>query len=395
MADKKEELKGLLKELAQDEIKKQTSEMAEEIAAQKEANEKLLADNKEFKEAMEKMQGKTIRLEQNFGTNLYTFKGYNPNMASNFKAVVDNEVREEVAKFFLEKLQGKAAYSSSNTGAYAIPVEYTDALLGLAELKSVGLSKARVFRTSSSSLKMPAKGTRATVDAQSFGTANADAATTLAQLTFTIDKAIGSYQTVNNDVLADEIFDIVGDWIEPAMAEAIGQNIDDEVFNGSEFTTSVSAVTPAVTASGTTNIGNAVTYSNLVSMVYAVELERGVSPEWFLPRGAMKDIVALVSSSTGTPIFAPTPISGAPSGTLLGYPVNITPAIDNTPDDGAIRMAFGDPKEYIIALRGSMVFDVNPYILMKEGQTQFIGYMRADGNYTNSGAWTTMKRDDS
>jgi HK97 family phage major capsid protein len=393
--DKKEELKGLLKELAQDEIKAQTAEMADEIAAQKETNEKLLADNKEFKEAMEKMQGKQFKMDQNTGSNLYTFKGYNPNMTSNFKAVVDNDVREEVAKFMIEKLSGKAAYTTSNTGAYAIPVEYTNALLGLAELKSIGLSKARVFRTSSSSLKMPAKGTRATTDAQAFGTANADAATTLAQLSFTIDKRVGSYQTVNNDVLADEIFDVVGDWIEPAMAEAIGQDIDDEMFNGTEYTTSVSAVTASVTASGTTNIGNAITYANLVTMAYAVELERGISPEWFLPRGAMKDIVSLVSASTGTPIFNPVPISGAPAGSLLGYPINITPAIDNTPDDGAIRIAFGDPKEYIIAMRGSMVFDVNPYILMKEGQTQFIGYMRSDGNYVNSGAWTTMQRDDS
>lgn len=167
------------------------------------------------------------------------------------------------------------------------------------------------------------------------------------------------------------------------------------MFNGTEYTTSVSDVTASVTASGVTNIGNAVTYANLVTMAYAVELERGISPEWFLPRGAMKDIVALVSSSTGSPIFNPVPISGAPSGSLLGYPVNITPAIDNTPDDGAIRIAFGDPKEYVIALRGGLVFDVNPYILMKEGQTQFIGYMRSDGNYTNSGAWTTMQRDDS
>jgi len=394
MVEIKEELKGLLKELAQDAVKTETTEMKDEIAAQKEANEKLVTDNKEFKAAMDAMQGKQVQLEQNTGSNLYTFKGYNPNMTSNFKAVIPTDVRDEVAKHMLETLQGKAAYTSGNTGAYAIPVEYTNALLGLAELKSVGLSKAKIFRTSTNSIKMPAKGTRATADAQAFGAANADAATTLAQLIFTLDKRVGSYQTVNNDVLQDEIFDIVGDWIEPAIAESIGQNIDDEMFNGTEYTTSVEDVTASVTASGTVATAAAITYANLVTMAYAVELERGVSPEWFLPRGAMADIVALVSASTGTPIFNPVPISGAPSGSLLGYPINITPAIDNTPDDGAIRMAFGDPSEYIIALNGSMVFDVNPYILMKEGQTQFIGYMRSDGNYSNAGAWTNMKRTD-
>ena len=393
--DKKTELKGLLKELAEEAVDTKTAEMREEIAAQKEANEKLLTDNKELKDKMDALQGKQFKLEQNSGTNLYTFKGYNPDMTSNFKAVVDNEIRDEVAKFMLDNLRGKAAYSSANTGAYAIPVEYTSALLGLAELKSVALAKARVIQVGTNVIKMPAKGTRATVDAQAFGTANADAATTLAQLTFTIDKRVGSYQTVNNDVLNDEIFDVVGDWIEPAIAEAIGQNLDNEMFNGSEFTTSVSAVSNGVTASGVANIAAAITYSNLVSIAYSVELERGVNPEWFMPRGAMKAIVALTASGTGAPIFNPVPVSGAPAGTLLGYPINIVSQIDDTPDAGAIRMAFGDPREYIIALNGNMVFQANPYVLMKEAQTQFIGYMRSDGNYTNSGAWAVMKRVDS
>jgi len=388
MSDAIKELEGIIKEKTEDAVKAQTSEMADQIAAQKETNEKLLKDNKEFKEAMDAMQGKQITLEQNSGTNLYTFKGYNPDMTSNFKAVVAKDVRDEVA------LHIKAALGETNTGAYAIPVEYTKALLGLAELKSVALAKARVINVGTSVIKMPAKGTRATVDVQALGTANADAAITLAQLVFTIDKRVGSYQTINNDLLADEMFDVVGDWIEPAIAESIGQNLDDEMFNGTEFTTSISAVTAGVTVSGAPAAAAAITYANLVTLAYDVELERGVAPEWFMPRGCMKDVVALVSATTGSPIFNPVPISGSPAGTLLGYPINIVTALDNTPADGAIRMAFGDPSEYIIALNGGLVFQANPYVLMKEGQTQFIGSMRADGNYTNAGAWTNLKRTD-
>lgn len=385
--DAKTELKGLINELSQEAVKTQTDEMRAEIAAQKEANEKLLKDNKEFKEKMDSLQGKQFTLNQNSGSNLYTFKGYNPNIKSNFKAVIDNEVREAVAKQMIKAL------TEANTGAYAIPVDYTSALLGLAELRSVALAKARVITVGTSVIKMPAKGTRATTDAQAFGTANAASATTLAQLVFTIDKRIGSYETINNDLLQDELFDVVGDWVEPAIAESIGQGMDDEMFNGTEFTTSVSAVSASVEVSGAAAVAAATTYDNLVTMAYSVELERGVNPEWFLPRGAMKDIVALADDN-GNPIFNPVPVSGAAAGTLLGYPLNITPAIDNTPADGAIRMAFGDPSQYIIALNGGMTFSVNPYVLMKEGQTQFIGYMRADGNYVNSGAWTTMLRTD-
>lgn len=386
--DNTEKLKGLVKELAEDAVKTQTEEMRNELASQKEANEKLVKDNKEFREKMDALQGKQFTLDQNSGSNLYTFKGYSPDMTKNFKAVVAKDVRDEVAKYMMKAL------TEANTGAYAIPVAYTQALLGLAELKSVALAKARVINVGTSVIKMPAKGTRATVDAQGFATANAAAATTLAQLTFTIDKRVGGYETINNDLLADQMFDVVGDWVEPAIAESIGQNLDSEMFNGAEFTTSIEDVTPSITASGVSAIAAAVTYANLVTMAYSVELERGMSPEWFLPRGVMKDIVSLVSASTGTPIFIPTPIVGAPAGTLLGYPINIVPAIDNTPEDGKIRMAFGDPKHYIIALNGGMTFQANPYVLMKEGVTQFIGFMRADGNYDAAGAWSNMKRVD-
>ena len=62
MAEIKEELKGLLKELAEDAVKTQTSEMKDELATQKEANEKLVADNVEFKTALDAMQGKQIKL---------------------------------------------------------------------------------------------------------------------------------------------------------------------------------------------------------------------------------------------------------------------------------------------------------------------------------------------
>ena len=69
--------------------------------------------------------------------------------------------------------------------------------------------------------------------------------------------------------------------------------------------------------------------------------------------------------------------------------------MDNTPDNGAIRIAFGDPKQYIIAINGGLVFQTNPYVQMKEGITQFIMYARADGNIVSANAWAHLKRVDS
>ena len=166
------------------------------------------------------------------------------------------------------------------------------------------------------------------------------------------------------------------------------------MFNGGNFTTCIAdSAVEAIEDSDAQEIANALTYSNLVTIAYSVELERGLNPEWFLPRGAMKDIVKLADNE-GRPIFSPVPVSGAPAGTLLGYPINITPAISNTPDIDAIRLAFGDPKKYIIALRQGLTFSMNRYVQEKEGIVQFIGYARADGNLLNQNAFATLIRKD-
>lgn len=383
-------LNGLIKEAVKEELGDSLEDVKAKADELKEANTKMLEDNKALKAEFDALQDKTIKLNQNTGTNLYCFKGYNLDQPwRNFRPVMTHEMKEVGQDIILKAL------TSANTGAYAMPVEYSNALLGLAELSSVSLSKMRVFSTGTNVLKIPIKGTRATVDAQTWGSANAGAATALDQLTFTIDKRVGAYETIYTDVLQDQNFDVVGQFVEPVMAEAIGQTFDGEVIKKTEFTTDIAAGgTAAVTASGASNIASAITYANLVTIAYAVELERGVSPEWFMPRGAMKSIVALVSSTSGVPIFNPVPISGAAAGTLLGYPVNIMPAMDNTPDNGNIRIAFGDPKQYIIAINGGLVFQTNPWVEMKEGKTQFIMYARADGNIVSSGAWATLKRVD-
>ena len=388
--DKKEELKGLLKELVQDEYKGDIADLQAKAATQEELNVKALEENTALKAQLDAMQDKKLTLNQNTGEASYIFKGYDTERpARNFKMDVSKEMGDMVAEEMVKAL------TSANTGQYAIPVEYSNALLGLAELSSVALSQCRIYSVGTNSLKIPAKHTRGAIDHAAFGTANTTNTTALRQIEFTIDKRIGSYDTLNNDLLMDQMFDVVGSLVEPQIAEAIGLEVDNQVFNSaSEYTTNITVGGGAgVTVSGSTAIGAAITFDNLVTMAYAVELERGVKPQWYMPRGCMKDVVALVDSN-GRPIFNPVPVSGAPGGSLLGYPIHIVTSLDNTPDDGAIRMVFGDMSQYIIAINGGVNFQVNPTVLMKEGQTQFIGWLRSDGNVVSSTAFATMKRTD-
>jgi HK97 family phage major capsid protein len=389
MENKKEELKGLLKEVITDVVGKDIDKIKADAELQKEHNTKVLEANKELKAQLDLLQNKGVTLRQNTGDHKYIFKGYDvARPARNFSMDCPKEVGDEVSKYFIKAL------TEANTGAYAVPVEYSNALLGLAELSSVALAKATIYSLGTNSLKIPIKADRATVDHQAFGTANADSAITLGQLTFTIDKRIGDYTSIYNDVLADQNFDVVGQLIEPLVAEAIGQEMDNQMFQGSEFTTTVySTGLNAVTVSGSVAIAAAITYANLVTTAYYIELERGLQPQWFMPRGALKDVVAL-TDTYGLPIFNPVPISGSPTGTLLGYPINITPAISNTPATAAMRLCFGDAKKYIIALRQGVVFQVNPYVQMREGITQFVGYARADGNLVHANCFAKIRRVD-
>jgi len=385
----KEKLLGVIKEGIQDEVGKDISDLQEKADEQKEVNAKYLEENKELKDRLDAMQDKMVTIQTNSaGTQKYIFKGYDVrNPARNFKIDIDKDLRDKEAKNILETLE-KALTTSAT---YATDVEYGTALLGLGELTSAVLGKMNVVQISSPILKLPNKTTRGTVDTQAFGTTNAGLAADLGQTTWTVDKRIGSYETLYNDILEDQIFDVVGQFIEPMLAEAIGQDVDDKVFNdtGAVFTTTIGAdcdtdLSISIAASG-------VSFANLNEMYNTIEWARGItSAQWFGPQGAMKDVMGLVDGSNRL-IFQQVPINGLPSYMLMGSQFNVTPAISNSPASTKIRLAFGDVSKYVLVLRGGMVFQANPYIGMKEGYTQFIGYMRADGNLTADTAWTTMK----
>lgn len=399
--DARENLKGVLKEIIDerdnkelDAVKAKADKLAEDTA-------KLFEENKELKAKYDALQNKEITLKQNTGTHTFLFKGMDPNMAKNFKSNLAPDVTEQIAKGYLSMLKGQT-WDKTFDGSNAIPVQYSNVLMGLAELQSVALSYANVMQINSPVSYFPVKGTRDRVDAQTPGTANTTGTTTIGRITFTIDKNVGSYTDVLVNDIADANFDIINQLIIPMQAEAVGQNADDEMFNGTEFTSSVSDATASVTASGTVAIAAAITFANLNTMYNSLSWNRGIAnPRWFGSQLAYKAIMGLVGSTNDHPIFVNVPVINAPSKSLFGSEYVVTPVIANAPAATKIRLAFGDPKHYTIVVRGSVYESmVNPYILMKEDKVQFICKTRMDGNITDhatpasTGAWTTMQRVD-
>jgi HK97 family phage major capsid protein len=400
--DKRTELKGLIKEVQQEVSSSEKLEIEAKFAAQDEKNTKILEENKELKAKLDSMQGKIITMHQKTGVNTYLFSGYNPDLSKNFKSTLSTDNAEKVAKVILEqakkKYAGEVNLTAAFDGANAVPVEYGNAVMGLAELSSVALKYAKVIQANAPVIKLPSKGTRDAIDSQASGTANREGTSTIGQITWTIDKRVGNYIEIRNDQLDDAVFDLVNMIIVPFQAEAIGQNVDDEMFNGTEFTTSVADVTAAIDSTADDSIN----FANLNTMFYHIEWERlgaGADPKWFGPRSALKNIAAL-TDTYGRPIFHQVPINGKPSQTLFGAEYVITPAIATAPATGKLRLAFGDPSQYVIFIRGSQfVSMVNPYIKMKEDITQFVCKARMDGNIADhataasSKAWAVMKEE--
>ena len=391
-----EKLAGLIKEKAQEASSEALARWEERAAKQDEEIAKLKESNTELKASYDALQDKKFA-SKNTGE-VYVFKGYNTDFNKNFKSTMTHSDCEQVAKCFLDRVQGKAIDFASE-----MPQGFGTTVLGLGELSSSALRTMNVMTIDRPVFTAPVKAARETSDAQASATANTATSITGANIVWTIDKRIGSYAEVRIDQLEDALFDIVNGWVIPLMAEGIGQYIDAEVFNGTnnEFTTSIVDVTSGVTASGTVAMGNALTYANLNTLYYTPEWERGLGDcKWYGPRAALKDIMAL-TDTYGQPIMRTVPVNGRPVHYVFGAEYVITPKIANAPASGAMRLCFGDPNHYTILLRGPVQHLVNPYILMKEDVVQFIAKVRADGNIddhataASSGAWATLKRDDS
>lgn len=392
--------KTILKGIIAEQLAPAMEKLRDELEAKREDEIKFFETKagKEVKERLDDLQGKLVNLNQNTGSNVYRFKGYNTDYNRNFKANLTEDEANVVAKAYLDAIHGKAIDFSS-----IMPASYGTTMLGLAELSSAALSTMPVKIINAKSFTAPTRATRETANSAAPGKARAASSITAGRVVFTIDEIIGGYAEVLRTDIRDADVDIVNDWIIPLQAEGIGQYTDDEVFNGanSKFTTSIVDVTPTVTASGVAGIAGGITIDNLTAMFYGIAWERGVEdPMWYGSRATIKAVKSLVSTQSGHPIFTEISLNGRPSQSLLGCRYVITPVISDTPGDGGMRLCFGDPNQYVIVTRGDIENLVNPYVKMKEDTIQFIANFEADGNVVDnanpaySTAWATMVRSD-
>ena len=400
MSDKNQDkAKNIVKEMIDAEMKDLKVDIKAKAEKFEADNAKVLEENKTLKAQLDSLQGKTLKMANNGGGETeYVFRGYNTqNPSRNFQVKCTTSEAKEVREALVKAIGG------STQASYSIPEKYGNSLLGLAELQSFALQHARVIKFPGEIMKLPTKATRGSVDAQAFGSSNTGASTALGQLTWTIDKRVGAYEQVYNNILKLSNFDVLGDFVEPMISEAIGQNLDSEMFgadsSGSfEFTGSVlggGTVGHDLDVGAGYGAGD-ITFAAINDVEFALEIERGLgNPVWCLPRAAMKQIASLRADAVtagdgkGAPLFD-RKLSDKTPYNINGYPVYIVPAIGAAPEDDDLIATLLDPKHYILAVNTNMVIQINPWVEMKEGITQIIGYITADGQLDASTAASNL-----
>ena len=381
----KEELKGLIKSLMDED------KAAQKAAEKDEAYAKLLEENKELKaaeEARKNSPGKEVKLLDAQGKAVdFVYKGYDLRNQCADIGIASEDTKDLIAKFTIDMIT-KASLNEGNTGAYAVPDEYESTLFALARLQSIALNECRIFNISRDVLKIPTEASGMSLDAQASGTANVESDPTLGQVVLNM-KRVGNYTEIYNDLLEDSVFDI-SSWIAAMNAEALGQTIDDNVFGSTGTVFSGNALADAgtsVTVGTSTSHISDVSYTHFSEAVASLSAKSITGSKFYLNRLGMH-YIRTEKDSNNRPIYTlPTADN---SGLIYGFPVKSVETITGAPATTAPFVLFGNLKNYALGIRKGLTMQVNPYVKMKEDITQFIMHARMDGDCLADNAFVNI-----
>jgi len=360
------------------EVKEGAEKAMEEIAKIKEQNTALTA----MVEEMKKSAGKPVSLVvPGGGTETFIYKGYDLRNQMQ-KYDIPAERKEIHAKFLIDMIKKTAmTEASAGGGGYLVPEQYDMDLQALARLSSVALQDCRIWNMTGDTLRIPAEGAAVTVDwASAEADPNNQSEPTFSEIVLST-KRLGAYSVASNELLEDSAIDITG-YLTEVFAEAQGQEIDNQVFNGTTFTSDLHGGC-GTTISGIASL-SALTFTNFSNAIAQLEEVRAIGAKFYFNKSVAHYVRTMIDASNR--LIYQFPTAGNP-GQVYGFPAVQVPKMTAAPTSGQQVFIFGNLyKGYAIGKRRGMTMSVNPYILMKENQTQFVCSSRWDGAVALSGA---------
>ena len=286
-----------------------------------------------------------------------------PDMAPSDPATRDRVVKEVLD--LIEPLRrGEVvkvmAEGDSGAGLEWVPEEWVMTIEEKARLISVGLQDARRYPMAHEKLHIPAQGTSVTITWANEKAASSQSEPGSADIDLTA-KRVGLWGKFTKELLDDAVSDIVS-YITRDVVEALGQEIDNQLFNGSQFTGVLGA------ASNTVTFGSANTATSYTDMVarnfydaaFSMASVRRRGAKFYLPKELLPYIQSLTTGTAGTPLMSL--LGGAQTATIAGYPFVEVEAIDGTDSTSSDFVSFGSLQNYALGVRLlPSSIELNPY----------------------------------
>jgi len=399
-----DKLREMLKDVIGGEMEKANDIMEqtkEEIAKMKDESAELKAKIEAIENAPAQKVQVAVPGKEDKKVNFY--KGYNLKIMGrdlDIKNVytVDPHDREDIAKWMIDVIQGKATNIEGDgaRGGYLVPDEYGNVVMAHARLESFALRECMVIPMATDTLRIPKEGTNVSVswtaEEASLGATNP----TFGEIVLSA-KRLGAVSTVSNELLNDNQYDFVS-LLTSQLAEAIGQEIDDSAMNaagGSTFTGALSgATTNTVTCAATGTSPNRhiqITNSELSQAIAKLTDNKLRGAKFYVHPQSMH-YIRVQEDTAGNPIFA-MPGNGVP-GTIYEYPYVVSDKVGSaTPGASTPFILFGNLKKYYVIgqRRGNMLLEVDPYGLFDTYRTRFRMVTRWDGTPTIESGLVAIK----
>jgi HK97 family phage major capsid protein len=308
--------------------------------------------------------------------------------------IIDEATRIEMAKFYCLLLRagkdpramskfidvyGKAVDTPvGDTGnVFPLPKPIEAEILAFAREVSVLLQYCRVWPMTSDKMGVPSETGAVTVG---WGNETSESEPEVTEVELSADE-LSAYSVVKNATLADSISDIVG-WLNSALAEAAGLELDNQGFNGTGSLNGASfygllnatygAYYPVVLAS---NLIAEMTADDLSLMISKLDGLKKQGARFFM-HGQILHYIRTLKDQQDRPIFVET-IGSAVPGSIWGFPYSEAIKMPSTQAANSPFILFGNLRYFALGRRvDTATLSVNPYLLWTTNRTAFKLYQR-------------------
>jgi len=280
---------------------------------------------------------------------------------------------------------------ASAAGGLFVPEEWVMNVEEKARLVSVALQDCRKYPMANNVLHIPKQGTSVTVTwaNESSASSQSEPGSAGTQLTA---KRVGLWGKFTQELFDDALNDIVS-YITRDIVEALGQEIDSQVFNGSQFTGLLTSATNTVTfgATNTATTYTSMTSRNFYDAIFKMAAVRRRGAKFYLPKELMPYIQSLSTGTGGVPLMSY--LGGAQAATIGGYPFSEVEAIVGTDATSTDFVSFGSLQNYALGVRlMANSIELNPYAgtEFKQFEVLFRMYARLAGAPIFNDVFVTM-----